>query len=37
MRRIAWWDWTHERLTVALRDFRTLDAAGFAAKYDTAG
>jgi hypothetical protein len=34
LRRIAWWDWTHERLTAALADFRALDAADFAAKYD---
>jgi carbonic anhydrase/acetyltransferase-like protein (isoleucine patch superfamily) len=37
MRRIAWWDWTHEQLTAALGDFRALDAAAFAAKYDPAG
>jgi hypothetical protein len=37
MRRIAWWDWTHEQLTAALMDFRKLDAAAFAAKYDPAG
>ncbi len=33
-KRIAWWDWTDEQLTAALYDFRNLDAAGFAAKYD---
>jgi len=32
--RIAWWDWTHDRLAAALSDFRRLDAAAFAAKYD---
>lgn len=34
--RIAWWDWSKERLTAALDDFRRLDAAVFAAKYDPA-
>lgn len=34
--RIAWWDWPHERLTAALSDFRRLDAAEFARKYDPA-
>jgi phosphonate metabolism protein (transferase hexapeptide repeat family) len=32
--RIRWWDWPHEKLADALEDFRTLDAGGFAAKYD---
>jgi phosphonate metabolism protein (transferase hexapeptide repeat family) len=32
--RIGWWDWPHERLAAALSDFRNLDAAAFAAKYD---
>jgi phosphonate metabolism protein (transferase hexapeptide repeat family) len=32
--RIAWWDWTHERLGAALADFRALDAASFCRKYD---
>jgi hypothetical protein len=36
LRRIAWWDWTHDRLTAALGDFRKLDSAAFAAKYDAA-
>ncbi|MBW4024741.1 MAG: acetyltransferase [Proteobacteria bacterium] len=34
LRRIAWWDWPHDRLTAALPDFRALDAAGFAARHD---
>jgi phosphonate metabolism protein (transferase hexapeptide repeat family) len=34
LKRIAWWDWSDEQLTAALYDFRNLDAAGFAAKYD---
>lgn len=34
--RIAWWDWPHARLAAALEDFRSLDAAGFARRYDPA-
>jgi phosphonate metabolism protein (transferase hexapeptide repeat family) len=37
MRRLAWWDWTHEQLHIALPDFRTLSAAQFLEKYDNAG
>lgn len=33
--RIAWWDWPHDRINAALADFRALDAAAFAEKYDT--
>jgi hypothetical protein len=33
--RICWWDWPHERLTASIDDFRKLDAADFAAKYDS--
>jgi phosphonate metabolism protein (transferase hexapeptide repeat family) len=32
--RIAWWHWSHKALGDALEDFRTLDAADFAKKYD---
>jgi hypothetical protein len=32
--RIQWWNWTHDQLAEALEDFRHLDAASFAAKYD---
>jgi phosphonate metabolism protein (transferase hexapeptide repeat family) len=32
--RIAWWDWTHAAIDAALEDFRDLDAAAFAEKYD---
>jgi phosphonate metabolism protein (transferase hexapeptide repeat family) len=32
--RIAWWDWTHRQLQDAMEDFRNLDGAGFAGKYD---
>jgi len=35
LRRIGWWDWPHERLIAAVDDFRKLDAADFAAKYDS--
>jgi len=34
LKRIAWWDWDREKLIAALPDFRALDAAAFAAKYD---
>jgi carbonic anhydrase/acetyltransferase-like protein (isoleucine patch superfamily) len=30
---LAWWDWSHDRLHVALDDFRTLDAAAFLGKH----
>lgn len=30
---LAWWDWDHQTLHSALKDFRTLDAAEFVAKY----
>ena len=32
--RIAWWDWPHAAIDDALEDFRSLDAAAFAEKYD---
>jgi len=31
---LAWWDWEHDRLRLALDDFRTLDAEAFLAKYE---
>jgi phosphonate metabolism protein (transferase hexapeptide repeat family) len=34
LQRIAWWDWSRERLEAALPDFRHLDATAFAEKYD---
>ncbi|PKU26388.1 acetyltransferase [Telmatospirillum siberiense] len=34
LRRIAWWDWPHSAVDAALEDFRTLDIAAFAEKYD---
>ncbi|MFC3163440.1 DapH/DapD/GlmU-related protein [Ciceribacter thiooxidans] len=33
MEALAWWDWSHERLHVALEDFRWLDGAAFIEKY----
>ena len=32
--RIAWWNWPHEKLRLALQDFRSLSAAEFVEKYD---
>jgi hypothetical protein len=36
LHRIAWWNWPHERLGEALRDFRSLSAEDFCAKHDPA-
>ena len=36
MDRLAWWDWDHARLRVALDDFRMLDAEAFVARYEQA-
>lgn len=33
--RISWWDWPHEKLRLALLDFRTLSASEFVEKYDS--
>ncbi|MGV3634800.1 MAG: DapH/DapD/GlmU-related protein [Pseudorhodoplanes sp.] len=30
---LAWWDWPHDQLRLALTDFRALSAADFVAKY----
>lgn len=30
---LAWWDWMHDKLAVALADFRELDAEAFVEKY----
>jgi phosphonate metabolism protein (transferase hexapeptide repeat family) len=32
--RLAWWDWTHDRLAAALADFRRLSAGEFLNKYE---
>ena len=37
MRRLAWWDWTHEQLQIALPDFQAIPAAEFLEKYESAG
>ncbi len=34
--RLAWWDWSHDRLREALDDFRALDIEAFLSKYETA-
>jgi hypothetical protein len=31
--KLAWWDWSRERLAAALPDFRALDVADFISKY----
>jgi phosphonate metabolism protein (transferase hexapeptide repeat family) len=36
LKRIAWWDWSREQIIAAMSDFRQLDAAEFAMKYDPA-
>ena len=33
LKRIAWWDWEHEKLKQALPDFRNLSAQEFCARY----
>jgi phosphonate metabolism protein (transferase hexapeptide repeat family) len=33
MERLAWWDWSHDRLREALDDFRALDAEAFLARH----
>ncbi|WP_259067373.1 hypothetical protein HDF24_12345 [Mucilaginibacter sp. X4EP1] len=34
LKRIAWWDWSREQIIAAIPDFRKLDSAEFAKKYD---
>ena len=34
--RLAWWDWDHEALRVALPDFRQLEIGDFLDKYEAA-
>lgn len=31
---LAWWDWDHDRLQMALNDFRMLEVEAFLAKYE---
>jgi len=33
LKKVAWWNWEHERLADALDDFRRLDASDFVEKY----
>ena len=33
MDRLAWWDWDHDRLRMALADFRSLSAEDFLGRY----
>lgn len=34
LKRIAWWNWSHEQLRAALPDFRGLSAEAFCERYD---
>ncbi len=34
MQRLGWWDWSHDRLRLALPDFRALPAEAFLDKYE---
>ncbi len=36
LRRVAWWDWDHDRLRLSLDDFRSLPVDAFLAKHETA-
>jgi phosphonate metabolism protein (transferase hexapeptide repeat family) len=36
LKRIAWWNWSHEQLGAALPDFRELSVEDFCLKYDPA-
>ncbi len=35
LKRIAWWNWSHEALKAAINDFRNLSIADFCNKHDT--
>jgi phosphonate metabolism protein (transferase hexapeptide repeat family) len=37
LQRLAWWDWSHDRLRAALADFRALAVDDFLNKYENAG
>ncbi len=37
MDRLAWWDWDHARLRLALEDFRRLDGPQFVEKHEACG
>ena len=34
LRRLAWWDWSHDQLRAALPDFRALPVEGFLERYE---
>ena len=34
MDRLSWWDWEHDRLRLALQDFRNLSAEDFLSRYE---
>ena len=34
MQALAWWDWSHDQLHAALKDFRALDAEAFIERYE---
>jgi hypothetical protein len=36
LQRLAWWDWSHERLRAALPDFRKLPVERFLDRYEKA-
>lgn len=36
LQRLAWWDWSHARLALALPDFQTLPIEGFLDRYEAA-
>jgi phosphonate metabolism protein (transferase hexapeptide repeat family) len=36
LQRLAWWDWSHERLRAALADFQSLSIDRFLDRYETA-
>ncbi len=35
MDRLAWWDWSHDKLRAALDDFRALNAEAFLDKHES--
>jgi phosphonate metabolism protein (transferase hexapeptide repeat family) len=37
LQRLAWWDWSHERLQAALPDFQKLSIEHFLARHEAAG
>ena len=33
LKRIAWWDWPHDKIRLALKDFRNMSVQAFVEKY----